>query len=72
MLHISNENTAYLFEISRYITNILKQGPKTCYVSIWHLLDSFMIGNILTEFEKIYRADFFQGNDLKFIYDNEI
>ena len=24
-----------------------------------------MIGNILTKFEKIYRADFFQGNDLK-------
>ena len=28
------------------------------------LLDSLMIGNILTKFEKIYIADFFQWNDL--------
>ena len=26
-----------------------------------------MIGNTLAKFEKIYRADFFQGNDLKLV-----
>ena len=30
LLHISNENTAYLFEICRYIKSVSKQGPNTC------------------------------------------
>ena len=34
LLHIiSNENTVYLFEISRYI-KYLKQGSNTCYVGL--------------------------------------
>ena len=33
LLNISNENTAYLFEISRYI-KYSKQGPNTCYVAL--------------------------------------
>ena len=33
LLHISNENTAYLCEISRYIKYI-EQGPNTCDVAL--------------------------------------
>ena len=82
LLHISNENTAYLFDIS----NTSKQGPNTCYVALRRkrlnsyssqtrsgapffykiLLGFFVIGDVLTKFEKkIYWMDFFQGNDLK-------
>ena len=68
VLHISNENTAYWFEISRYIkyyetrTKHLLCGTKEC-ASV-HLLDSLMIGNILAKFEKNLSSGFFQGNDL--------
>ena len=33
LLYIPNENTAYLFEMSRYI-NISKQEPNTCYMTL--------------------------------------
>ena len=33
LLHISNENTAYLFEKAD-ISSISKQGPNTCYVAL--------------------------------------
>ena len=84
LLHISNENTAYLFEISRYIkyfetrTEHLLCGIKgvrlISYSSptrsgtpfLLRLLDSLMIGNVLTKFEKIYLADLLQGNDHNF------
>ena len=33
LLHLSNENAAYLFEIRADISNILKQGPNTCCVA---------------------------------------
>ena len=34
-------------------------------IFLLRLLDSLMVGNILTKFKKIYRADVFQGNDHK-------
>ena len=32
--YISNENTAYLFEISIDVSNISQQGPNSCYVAL--------------------------------------
>ena len=64
LLHISNENTAYLLEISRYIEYFetrtkhlicgiaLKRGEASPF--LLRLSDSLMIGNVLTKFEKIY------------------
>ena len=83
LLHISNEHTAYLFEISTYIKYFetstkhllcgikgstfdfaLKRGRAPSFFIT--SLDSPMIGNILTTFEKkLLSGFFFQGNDLK-------
>ena len=38
---------------------------------VLHLLDSLMIGNILTKFEKNLLCGFFQGNDPKVIWTEE-
>ena len=74
LLHISNENTAYLFEISRYIkyfetmTKHLLCGsqtrsgnpppPLSPFFSS-RILDSLMLGNILAKFEKNLSGVFF-------------
>ena len=75
LLHISNENTAYLFEISRYIKyfetrtkhllclwlTIALKRDRTPKLFL-HLLDSLIIGTIYWQsLKKIYRADFFSG-----------
>ena len=51
LLHISNDNTAYLFEISRYI--------KYFETRTIRLLDSLVIGNILAKFENNLSSSFF-------------
>ena len=51
LLHISNDNTAYLFEISRYI--------KYFETRTIRLLDSLVIGNILAKFENNLSSRFF-------------
>ena len=73
LLHISNENTAYLFEISRYIkyfetmTKHLLCGSQTrsgnhpppSPLFLSRILDSLMLGNILAKFEKNLSSGFF-------------
>ena len=82
LLYFSNENTAYLFEISRYIKYFERRNKHLCGIKgggvrligyssqarsgtpfLLRLLDSLMIGNILTKFKKNLCADFL-GNDL--------
>ena len=87
LLHISNEKTAYLFEICRYIKYFQTRTKHllclyvaltvVCLISyssqtrsgtpppplplFLRLLDSLMIDNVLTKFEKNLSSGFFSG-----------
>ena len=77
LLHISNENTTYLFEVSRYIkyfetrikhlrcgikgVRLISYSSQTRSGTLFFTMDSLMIGNILAKIEKFYRPNFFSG-----------
>ena len=58
-------NTFYVALRAVHLISYSSQTRSGIPLSLLGLLDSLMIGKVLTKFEKIYWTDIFQGNDLK-------
>ena len=63
--NISKQGTRYVAFRGVHLISYSSQNEVGHPPFLLRLFDSFMINIILTNFEKIYRANIFQGNDFK-------
>ena len=63
--NISKQGTRYVALRGVHLISYSSQNEVGHPPFLLRLFDSFMINIILTNFEKIYRANIFQGNDFK-------